>query len=226
VELVLVRHAQPDWEPEGLAVDDPGLTALGREQARRTAELLAGERFDALHVSPYRRTRETAAPIAEALGLEPRFDSWLRECGLPSLAGRTNEEVRRYFEEYHSLDFERLWDGPPGGESFRHFYERVSSGIEGLLVGDHRLRIHEDAGQRLWRVPDEGRRLLLVAHEGTISVVVSHLLGVEPVPWTFLRFSNAWAGVTRLDVRRVSSGLVWSLACFNRLRHLEGLPEA
>ena len=33
MEIVLVRHAQPDWEPGGRAVDDPGLTELGRSQA-------------------------------------------------------------------------------------------------------------------------------------------------------------------------------------------------
>ena len=70
-------------------------------------------------------------------------------------------------------------DGPPGGESFRHFYERVSAGVEGLLIGNHRLQIHEDAGHRLWQRPDQERRLLIVAHEGTISVIVSHLLGID-----------------------------------------------
>ena len=67
-EVVLVRHAQPDWEPDGRAVDQPALTCVGREQARRTAAALAAERFDHVYVSPLRRAVETAEPIAEALG--------------------------------------------------------------------------------------------------------------------------------------------------------------
>ena len=39
MEIVLIRHAQPDWEPDGRAVDDPGLTRLGRDQAKLTAKL-------------------------------------------------------------------------------------------------------------------------------------------------------------------------------------------
>ena len=59
-EVVLVRHAQPDWEPDGRAVDHPALTPLGREQARRAAEVLAKEHFDHFYASPLRRVVETA----------------------------------------------------------------------------------------------------------------------------------------------------------------------
>ena len=41
IEIVLLRHAQPDWQPDGLAVDEPGLTALGHDQARHAADALA-----------------------------------------------------------------------------------------------------------------------------------------------------------------------------------------
>ncbi|MFQ5514620.1 MAG: histidine phosphatase family protein [Myxococcota bacterium] len=223
MELVLVRHAQPDWEPDGRAVDHPALTELGRAQARRCAAALAGESFDALYVSPLRRARETAAPIAEALGLEPRVESWLRELELPPLAGKTEEEVLRFFHSARARHLEKWWEGFPGGESFRHFYERVSSGIEGLLLHSHRLGVHADAGHRIWRVPERSSRLLLVAHEGTHSVILSHLLGIEPVPWAWLRFSISWAGLARLRTTEVAGGAVWVLRSFNQAHHLDGL---
>ncbi len=226
MELVLVRHAQPDWEPDGRAVDDPGLTRLGQEQAQRIAEALCQEHFDAIHASPLERVHQTVQPVAERLGIEPRLESWLREIGLPSLAGKTAEEVERYFASANARELEHHWDGLPGGESFRHFYERVSSGIEGLLLGDHRLQIHEAAGHRLWHVPQQTGRLLIVAHQGTSSVIVSHLLGIEPVPWSPLRFDTAWASITRLHVTRVAGAAVWSLECFNRVHHLAGLDAS
>ncbi|MEE8580738.1 MAG: histidine phosphatase family protein [Myxococcota bacterium] len=225
MEIVLVRHAQPDWEAGGRAVDDPGLTGLGHEQARRTAEALAGESFDSLLASPLKRADETSRPIAERLGLEVEVHSWLREIGLPPMAGKTTDEVSRYFARANARDLAQHWDGLPGGESFRHFYERVSAGIEGLLLGDHRLRIHEDAGHRLWKVPEEAARLLIVAHQGTCSVIVSHLLGIEPVPWSPLRFDKAWASISRLHASKVARGAVWSLGSFNRVEHLDGLDS-
>lgn len=223
MEIVLVRHAQPDWEPDGRAVDDPGLTGLGHEQAKRTAAALDGERFDALLVSPLRRVCETAQPIAEVLKLTPQPLSWLREIGLPPMAGKTTDEVRRYFARANARDLESHWEGPPGGESYRHFFERVTAGVESVLLGDHRLQIHEDAGHRLWQVPETNTRLLIVAHQGTCSVIVSHLLGIEPVPWSALRFDKNWASISRLQVSRVGGGAIWSLACFNHVEHLEGL---
>ncbi len=225
MQLVLVRHAQPAWTEEGRAVDDPGLTELGRSQADRVSKALAEETFDALYVSPLHRARETAAPIADRLGLEPQVESWLAEVGIPPFQGLPMDEVSRFFEESRARDLERWWDGLPGGESLRHFYERVSSGIEGFLMEGQRLRVHEDGGHRLWRVPDEGRRLLLVAHAGTHGVLISHLLGVPAVPWAPERFSLGWAGIARLRTRRVADGAVWSLASFNTRHHLSGLPD-
>jgi probable phosphoglycerate mutase len=223
MELVLVRHGEPDWEPGGYAVDDPELTARGRAQAERAAEALAREPFDALYVSPLRRAQETASPIAERLGLEARAASWARELGLPPMAGVAKDEVRRFFEEARARDLEKWWDGPPGGESFRHFHERVVGGVESLLLGEHRMELHEDSGHRIWRLPQASRRILLVAHEGTNALVVSHLLGIDPVPWEWVRFSSGWCGISRLRTVPVASGAVWVLGRFNDEAHLEGL---
>ncbi len=225
MEIVLVRHAQPDWEPGGVARDDPGLTDLGHEQARCVADALAGEEFDAIYISPLQRVVETAAPICEALGMEPIVHSWLRELGLAPLEGQTSEQVRAYFEDANARELDAWWDGPPGGESFRHFIERVSAGIEGLLAGEHRLGIHEAHGFRLWQLPEQMERLLIVAHEGTNAVLLSHLLGLEPVPWANARFSSHWAGISRIEATETLSGAIWALESFNRVEHLEPLRD-
>jgi probable phosphoglycerate mutase len=224
LEIVLVRHAQPDWEPGGRAVDDPGLTPLGHAQAEHAAEWLAQRSFDAFYTSPLRRVRETAAPIARALGMEPEIRSWLHELKLPSMEGFTSDQVQSFFRDANARQIEEWWDGMPGGESFRHFYERVSGGIESLLQGDHALGIHEVSGHRLWQVP-ESRRILIVAHEGTNAVLLSHLLGIEPVPFAWVRFSSAWAGISVVHTLDVAEGRVWSVESFNRTEHLDPLRE-
>lgn len=227
MEIVLVRHAEPHWEPDERAVDDPELTARGRKMAECVARALEDEAFDAFYASPTRRTRETAAPVADRLGLEPRTLSWLHEIRLPSLEGSTTARVREYFQAAQARSLEQWWDGPPdGGESFRHFHERVTGGIEALLLGEHRLRIHEDAGHRLWQIPEGSERLLIVAHEGTNAVLLSHLLGIEPTAWEWVRFSSHWAGISRLHTTPIAGAAVWRLECFNRVEHLREVWES
>lgn len=223
MEITLIRHAQPDWEPAGRAVDDPELTVLGREQAARCAEALAGEHFDAFYASPLLRTRTTAEAIAKSIGLEPTLQSWLREIQLPSLQGQTSEQVQEYFALARARELAQWWDGLPGGESFRHFHERIASGVESLLSDHHQVEIHNQGGTRLWRLPPEERRVLIVAHEGTNASLLSHLLGLEPVPWAWMRFSSAWAGISRLRSLRFPSGAVWAVDFFNRTDHLKDL---
>ena len=223
MEILLVRHGEPDWEPGGIAVDDPELTPRGHAMAARVAEALADQHFDVAYVSPLRRARETMAPIAERLGLTPRVSSGLEELRLPRMEGRTTAEVQRFFREARERDLEHWWDGFPGGETFRHFYERVSADIEALLHEEHDARVHEDGGHRLWHLPDEKRRLLIVAHEGTNAVIVSHLLGIDPVPWAWLRFSMAWCGFSTVRTVPVASGRVWRVEGFNETEHLRDL---
>ena len=131
--VILVRHGEPDWSPGGgPAVADPGLTEFGRAQAKCTAMRLAGERLDAIYVSPYRRSQETAAALAQATGLELITVDGLAEVGVAT-EGMSQEEVDRYFQEAMRRPLEEHWDGWPDGESFRNFHRRVTEGAETML---------------------------------------------------------------------------------------------
>jgi broad specificity phosphatase PhoE len=223
IEIVLVRHAQPDWEPGGRAVDHPALTAHGRAQAEAVAAALANERFDACYTSTLRRAIETAEPIGARLGVRFEQCSWLDELRLPALEGRTSQEVERFFANARARDLEKWWDAMPGGESFRHLVERVSSGLEVLLEGEHGLRSHDSSGYRLWHPPQGDRRILVVAHEGTNAVILSRLLDVEPVPWEWVRFSSFWAAISRAATVPVADACAFSLRAFNDVGHLAAL---
>ena len=67
--VIFVRHAEKALEPEG----DPSLSPAGQRRVAeltrqlKDADVVAG--IDAIYSTPYRRTEETARPIAEALGL-------------------------------------------------------------------------------------------------------------------------------------------------------------
>jgi phosphohistidine phosphatase SixA len=65
--LVLVRHADKAAQP----ADDPPLTAAGAKRAQDLAETLRTAGVTAIITTQLRRTRETAQPLATALGIVP-----------------------------------------------------------------------------------------------------------------------------------------------------------
>lgn len=62
--IYLVRHAE-----KAMNGDDPALSAAGRERARALADLLENAPIDRIHSTDFRRTRETAEPLARRRGL-------------------------------------------------------------------------------------------------------------------------------------------------------------
>ena len=60
--VVLVRHAEKAANPP----DDPGLSPAGRARAEALATALAEADVDAIVVTQYKRTQDTAAPLAAA----------------------------------------------------------------------------------------------------------------------------------------------------------------
>lgn len=64
--VLLVRHAQKQD-----ASSDPPLSEAGAARAKDLASLLQGAGVTAIYTTQYRRTIDTAAPLAKATGVEP-----------------------------------------------------------------------------------------------------------------------------------------------------------
>src|SRR5262245_48544998 len=218
--ITLVRHGDPDWAPGGgPAVDDPGLTVFGKRQADAVAAALAKTPLDFLYVSPYRRSRETAEPIARATGRAARVVSGLAEIGV-AVAGLTQEEVDRYFEAGSRRPLHEHWDGWPGAETFHDFHARVTGALVGLLA-EHGIRGEREHDFTVWSAPATPVSIAIVAHGGTNSVLLTHLLDVRPVPWEWLRFESQLAAYSVAEARPLGErGMVWSLQNFNEVDHL------
>lgn len=156
-ELLLIRHGETDWNRRQCfqgQIDVP-LNSLGLAQAQRLGERLADEALDALVVSDLTRTRQTAAPTAAALGLEPRYTPRLREQAFGLLEGLSFDEIR----VKHPAEF-ALWVRhdpdyalPGGAESRRLFHRRVVEALRELAA--------EHAGQRV----------AVVTHGGVLDMV-------------------------------------------------------
>ena len=63
--ILLVRHAEKSAVPP----DNPGLTDAGKARAQILVHMLGPSGFKAIYSSQYARTRETAEPLANHLGL-------------------------------------------------------------------------------------------------------------------------------------------------------------
>ena len=104
---------------------DVPLNEAGLSQARCVAAALPEGRFAALYSSDLGRVRETAAPTAQRLGLEPRLDARLRERHYGIFQSLTYAECKVKLAD----DYARFRDKDPdycfvSGESLKDFFAR------------------------------------------------------------------------------------------------------
>jgi probable phosphoglycerate mutase len=224
VKIVLIRHAQPAWTPDGRVSNDPELTELGRRQAR-----LLGDRnwdhLDELWVSPMLRAQQTAIPVAETSGLEPVTLDWMAEIAPAEWwEGSPVDEVADLMKFGNLRPVEELWDGLPQAESFRDFHVRVTGGLEATLT---RFGLAPDESQTgLWKQTDghavDGSPTIgFVAHGGTNAVTLSRLLGVTPAPWEWDRFDSAHTSVATLLTRPIADRSAFGMIGFGDVTHLD-----
>lgn len=132
---VLLRHGETP-----LSVDkrfsgrgDAALTERGEAQAAAAAKHLANADIDAIVSSPLRRTQQTAATVAAALGLEVSIDEDFVETDFGAWEGSTFQELSKTSpEELRAwLDDPRV--APPGGESMVSTAARVAAARERVV---------------------------------------------------------------------------------------------
>ncbi|MCU0266714.1 MAG: bifunctional RNase H/acid phosphatase [Actinomycetia bacterium] len=176
----LLRHGQTEHTREkrfsGSGGADPGLTDVGLGQARAALALLRGRPVDTVVASPLRRTRETAAVVAAALGHEVRVEDGLRECAFGEWEGLTFAEVEEGWPDELAAWLGSTAVTPPGGESFDEVAARVRRTRDRLIA----------------RHP--GRALLLVTHVTPIKTLVR--LALDAPAQALFRMELAPASLT------------------------------
>lgn len=104
--LYLLRHGQTDWNRDGRIQGqlESDLTEQGRDQARRQGEILRGLPLPPdvrAHVSPLRRTRQTAELAVAPLGLPTSFDDRLKEVSLGPWEGNFYKDLKARLDPPH-----------------------------------------------------------------------------------------------------------------------------
>lgn len=113
----LCGHA--DWD----------LTDLGREQARRTAQLLRSVPVDVILSSDLLRAKHTAQAVAELKGLPVQTDPGFREIFVGPWEGQLEADVKAKEPELLAAWRQEL-KHVPGGESVEALYDRVRAALD------------------------------------------------------------------------------------------------
>ncbi|MFO7767374.1 MAG: histidine phosphatase family protein [bacterium] len=198
--LVLIRHAQTDWNSQyrfqGHA--DTPLNEEGRAAIRPTVEALRGWAPAALYTSDLIRAREMAEAAAEELGGELESREGLRECSYGAWEGLTVGEI----EEDHPgeleawrADEEKVARG--GGESLREMQDRSWAGLE-AIADEH-----------------TGETVGVFTHSGPIRGAVCRIVDLSMAERYRFQVDNSSLTV----IRRRPSGS-WQLVLLNQTNHM------
>lgn len=200
-DILLIRHgesqpARPDMAfPMVGGQADPPLDPRGEDEAQRVADRLADQHLDAIYVTSLQRTVQTAAPLAQRLGIDPVVEPDLTEVHLGEWEGPA---FRINVSEGHPLAqqlfTEQRWDVIPGAESMDALTKRVRAALERIAAA------HPD------------RRVAVFTHGGIIGTVAALATGSQP--FAFLGADNG--SITHLIVTQDR----WMLRRFNDTGHL------
>jgi len=139
MRLLLVRHGQTYSNlTHALDTEAPGagLTAWGTRQAEAAASRLETLPISAVHASNLMRTQQTAAPLAQRLGLSVCVHEGLREARAGELEMRADDDaVRTYLKTYLAWINGDLAARMPGAESGHEVVARVDE-VVGQFEGD------------------------------------------------------------------------------------------
>jgi 2,3-bisphosphoglycerate-dependent phosphoglycerate mutase len=198
VELLIIRHGLPVRIDDADGPADPELSEAGHGQARRLAAWLRDQPITAVYTSPMRRAVQTAAPLGEALGLDPVVDDEVAEFDRGQHFYVPLEELKAArdprYEQLMKGDYSMSGDSEVDPFTFR---EVVTVAIERIIEAN------------------PGGTVAIVCHGGVINAYASHVLGLD-FP---LFFQPTYTSVNRF---LASSAGHRSVASLNEAGHLVG----
>lgn len=200
--LLLIRHGLNDAVGVRLAGREPvALNEVGFEQARHLVARLSGVRIDAIYVSPLVRTRQTAAPLAEARGIVVREMPDAIEFAMGEWDGWRFDELK-LDEGWQRFNTQRSLTRGRGGELMLEVQARF---VGGLLeaVAQH-----------------PGATIAVFSHADLIRAAVLYFAGM-PIDF-FHRLDVAPASICAIALRPDGPALVK----VNDTGDLQGLPTS
>jgi broad specificity phosphatase PhoE len=162
--LYLLRHGETVYSQSGGFCGDldPELTDDGLQMAQAFADQYKSLHWNAVYVSPMKRTIATATPLCLATGLEMQLREGLKEIRYGEWEGQTTEVVKvQYADDYMRWLTEPAWNPPTGGETAVQIASRAS-----LVISEIEEKYKEG-------------NVLVVSHKATIRIMLCGLLGID-----------------------------------------------
>lgn len=195
MELILIRHAEPVKIVDADGPADPPLAPRGIAQAEKLASYLAEEPIGAVWSSPMQRARETAAPLAAALGVEVVVDTELAEWDREATSYIPIEELKAAKDERWVAMIEGNFEGD--GIDPVAFQEGVVRAMEHVITGN------------------PGGSVAVVCHGGVINTYLASILGIDRPLW----FEPRYTSIHRVLASRRGDR---TLQALNETAHLRG----
>ncbi len=160
--VFLVRHGAHDLLGHRVAgrMPDVRLNPDGQAQARRAAARLARERVAAVYSSPLERARETAEPIAGALGLAVAIAPDVNELDYGDWTGQNLEDLASD-PRWQDWNLHRSAARIPGGETMAAVARRGAAAVA------------------CWRLAHPDASVVATTHGDLIRSVVCGVLGLS-----------------------------------------------
>lgn len=163
--LVLVRHGESEWNAKALWTGwtDVNLSEKGREQARKSGNILKDLKFDICFTSALKRAQQTWDEIKKIINsgnITTISDKALNERDYGDLTGKNKWKIKEEYGEEQFLIWRRSWDNPPpNGESLKMVYERV--------IPYYKKKILPQL--------EKGKDIIIVAHGNSLRALVKYL---------------------------------------------------
>ena len=161
-QIITIQHTQSEHHVNGMVGSwtDWPLTEMGCAQAERIARrllpFLQGKRWT-LYTSDLMRALQTAAPLAEMLGVEPVLQPELRERNLGPAVGKSVQWLRENLEMQERTVDDRLFHD---AESRRDAWNRLAPFFDRMMA-------------------DEAENIIIVSHGDLLSIFNVMWLGLE-----------------------------------------------
>jgi broad specificity phosphatase PhoE len=164
LRLFFLRHGQTPYSRENryCGALDPELTDEGVQMANAFGATYAKHPWEAIYVSPTKRTIATAKPLCEATQADMHLRDGLLELKYGQWEGETVSHVNQtYHDDYVKWLTEPAWNPPTGGETAVQVAGRAS-----LVITEIQQKYSTG-------------NVLIVSHKATIRIVLCNLLGID-----------------------------------------------
>ncbi len=215
MELIIVRHGDPDYELDSL-------TPSGVEEAKLLAKKLEKMDIAAFYCSPLGRAQKTASYTLEAMHREAETLLWLEEfrgriqkpkeekdiCW-DRLPSEWTENPQYYEKDWYKTDLMQT-------ANTEEEYKIVCAGIDALLE-KHGYK-HERNHYKVLNSNHD--KVVLFCHFGVESVILSHIFGISPMVLWHNTVALPSSVTTLVTEEREKGIVVFRMTAFGDTGHL------